>query len=73
MNYYRTGWKVRSAAAVVQWKPLTRVSSFSNLQVVDKFLGISTCGVRDRDQSKVFMFIAEGQVVGFLLAETIQK
>ena len=28
MNYYRTGWKVRSGAAVVQWKPFTRVSSF---------------------------------------------
>jgi hypothetical protein len=40
---------------------------------VDKALGISSCGLRDRDQSKVYLFIAEGQVAGFLLAETIQK
>jgi hypothetical protein len=41
--------------------------------VVDQSLGIVGRGFRQPEQSKVFMFIADGRVAGFLLAETIEK
>ena len=43
------------------------------LDVVDATLGITGRGIRNPDQSKCFLFIADERVVGFLLAETINK
>jgi len=43
-------------------------------KVVDRTLGITgRGGIRQPEQSKVFMFISDGHVAGFLLAETIDK
>lgn len=46
----------------------------SVLEVVDRTLGITAGGgVRNPQQSKAFMFVADSRVVGFLLAETLSK
>jgi len=43
------------------------------LTVVDRDLGFSEVGIRWPDKTKVFLFIADKKIVGFLLAENIDK
>jgi len=43
------------------------------LTVVDRDLGFSEVGIRWPDKTKVFLFVADKKIVGFLLAENIEK
>lgn len=43
------------------------------LSVVDRDLGFSEVGIRHPDKTKVFLYISDKKIVGFLLAEAIEK
>lgn len=43
------------------------------LSVVDRDLGFSEVGIRQPDKTKVFLYISDKKIVGFLLAEAIDK
>ena len=43
------------------------------LTVVDRDLGFSEVGIRWPDKTKVFLFVADKKIVGFLLAENVEK
>jgi len=43
------------------------------LSVVDRDLGFSEVGIRWPDKTKVFLFIADKKIAGFLLAENIEQ
>lgn len=43
------------------------------LSIVDRDLGFSEVGIRWPDKTKVYMFVAEKKIVGFLLAEAVSS
>eukprot|EP00092_Neocalanus_flemingeri_P089456 GFUD01113206.1.p1 GENE.GFUD01113206.1~~GFUD01113206.1.p1 ORF type:complete len:736 (+),score=212.28 GFUD01113206.1:43-2208(+) len=43
------------------------------LSVVDRDLGFSEVGIRWPEKTKVFLFVADKKIVGFLLAESIEE
>jgi len=59
---------VRPGDHVSHWKKVEEA-----LSVVDRDLGFSEVGIRWPDKTKVFLFVADKKIAGFLLAENIES
>lgn len=58
---------IKPADAKIWWRKVEEV-----LQVVDTDLGFSEIGIRKPEVSKVYFFVSDKKIVGFLLAEEIE-